>query len=329
MEDYAYASLISVLGRESVIDYPWKPELHYHDLSREQQDYLYRHPRTFSGYHKSGGPCVFHNLNGLFRPGAPLKELYDAVIIGAHRVDSCTVFNILKDMRSPLPPVILLDGEEHYDNPWEAESSFDVQKSVDWIFKQVYLKGSSWDRVSVLPCPCQFDLYDLFGIPDYPSKYPGKIVFFIGDSSGPNEGKLRKDCCEAIRKSGLPFFGGAVNMKLLYYPDYLKNIRACQINLAMGGAVYSTRRYWEIPAVGGFMLAERPYVNQGPHDFKEGVHCDFFSSPEECVDKSRYWFDHPEEAHNIAVAGNEHAKKYHSLASRGEIIIEKIKELNK
>lgn len=95
-----------------------------------------------------------------------------------------------------------------------------------------------------------------------------------------------------------------VKDQFLFGDDYSKAICGSRININFLRKVNRdevTSRSIEIPACGGFMLAERTDRHQ--EFFIEGQEADYFSSDQELLLKIDHYLKYPEEAEKIASAG--------------------------
>lgn len=92
--------------------------------------------------------------------------------------------------------------------------------------------------------------------------------------------------------------------KWLKGEDYSKALAAFRINLCFLRKMNfdtQTTRTVEIPACGGFMLAER--TDEHLAMFNEDMEAAFFSSNEELLEKCNYYLSHEEERAAVALAG--------------------------
>lgn len=86
--------------------------------------------------------------------------------------------------------------------------------------------------------------------------------------------------------------------------DYCKSLQATRINLCFLRKInfdQQTTRSVEIPACGGFMMAERTAEHLAM--FEEGKEAAFFSNNEELLDKCSYYLAHEQERAVIAELG--------------------------
>ena len=95
-----------------------------------------------------------------------------------------------------------------------------------------------------------------------------------------------------------------IHEKGLFTEDYCKALQAIHINLCFLRKINydeQTTRSVEIPACGGFMMAER--TDEHKALFEEDKEAVFFSNNEELLEKCKYYLEHEEERKRITAAG--------------------------
>ena len=98
--------------------------------------------------------------------------------------------------------------------------------------------------------------------------------------------------------------GMRIENRPLWGDDYARAICAFDINLCFlrkCNRDLQTTRTMEIPACGGFMLAER--TTEHELLFTEGHEADYFTDAQELIQKTRYYMDNPDKRRMIAAHG--------------------------
>jgi spore maturation protein CgeB len=122
-----------------------------------------------------------------------------------------------------------------------------------------------------------------------------------------------------LRVMGMPLYGD----------DYARTINSFDVNLAFlrkNNRDLQTTRSLEIPACGGFMLAERTAEHQ--RLFAEGLEADYFSSREELLEKIRYHLMNPGRRQAMAAAGRQRCLEAgYSNVDRLKSVLEQVLEM--
>lgn len=121
-----------------------------------------------------------------------------------------------------------------------------------------------------------------------------------------------------------------VRNEFLFGEDYSKAVCTTKINLNFLRKINRdevTSRSVEIPACGGFMLAER--TERHKDFFEEGIEAEFFDSKEELLAKIKAYLNKNTEREQIALAGrNRCLNSSYSMRAQLSSIMEEVEALN-
>ena len=181
--------------------------------------------------------------------------------------------------------------------------SYNIEELQGLGCPKVVLVGNGYDPEAFRPVPVNAEDHERLGgsigfIGSYEAER-GEMMYYLAANGlevrvwgdGWNRMKPRH---ENLKLEEQPLFGA----------DFAKACSAFMINLGFLRKLnrdLQTTRSVEIPACGGFMLAER--TEEHVELFKEDVEAAFFDSPEELLEKCRYYLANPDERRTIALAG--------------------------
>ena len=104
-------------------------------------------------------------------------------------------------------------------------------------------------------------------------------------------------------------------------PNYLDLLRRSKIAIAPCGKGQDTNTYWEVPACGVALLAERRTITIA-NNFAEGEEALFFETPEEMLEQCVVALQDQERLKEMAFAGRAKVLKYHTAEKRVETLLE-------
>jgi hypothetical protein len=199
-------------------------------------------------------------------------------------------------------PLVVYDTWDNCCTPVDVISNYIGGKPIDVLFKREMLADVDYGSKTI-PLP--------FGYPDTMIPVRGAIqrnldVFWAGK---PVWG-LRPLYLAAIER----MLGRQLQA---CYPqaEYAERLRSARIGISLFGTGFDTVRYWEIPAHGAMLLAERPPIRI-PNDFTDGQSAVFFDDLPELEDKLQYYRAHVDEAEQVAAAGYRHLLAHHTTSAR-------------
>lgn len=225
----------------------------------------------------------------------------------------------LKKIKNKYPAITLINWSLDDMSGWHTKSIFShfSLKLFDIVYTtKTYnlsqLKGMGIKNVKYLN---QAYSEDIHKEPKYCESHFSHEVLFIGRAE-----KERFQSMEFLAKNNIVvnIYGTGWHKKAyqnhhknliihdtpLYNQDYSNTIGCSKINLAFLSKIncdLHTSRSVEIPACGGFMLAER--TTEHCELFTEDKEAIYFSSDEELLEKVHYYLKHNEERKAIAEAG--------------------------
>lgn len=310
VQDLTYAGLVHVLGFSNVIDYRWNKKYHV----------------PYKKYPKNLG-----YIPGSFIPSLTRfnRGKYDLVMVGSAKVGSFETYLKIIDSIPASVPVVFIDGGDQsiiandlviYQRP-ELYPQILEKRPFDIIFKREMLIGQDYGD-NVHPLPMSFN-HDRVRHYDVVKKYD--VSFWAVESDA-----IRVKALDLLQdKFDCAANGTVRNQVFSQYKRkgdfYLEELARCKIVLNFRGGGWDTMRYWEVPAVGSFMISQRPQFVI-PHNFEHEKHVVFCQDDlSDLIDLCDYYLKHNDKRERIAKQGRQHLLQYHTDVHRAEYILQTIK----
>ena len=307
VQDLTYSGLVKLLGAGNVVDYHWNKKYHV----------------PYKQYPKNLGYTAGTLLGSVLR--RPLKH-FDAVVVGASKVDCFETFLEIADSIPGHMPVVFVDGGdkpgigqdlEAYDRP-ELFSAAVQKRPFDLVYKREFMLDRTYaDNVRPFPMSFNFDR-----LPSLPGSYKYDVSFWAVESWDIRTRALqlledRYDCQQNGTVRNQVF--SKYKRKGSYY---LQELSQCRVVLNFRGGGWDTMRYWEVPAVGTFMITQKPCI-MIPDNFvdrSEVVYCkDDLSDP---IDLCDHYLKHDSERERISENGRKKLIAHHTDEARASVLLE-------
>jgi hypothetical protein len=228
---------------------------------------------------------------------------FDVVIYGD--IEGFVEEQVMKSIRAAAgaTPIVLFDAQDDPLDKWDKAEAY-IGGGLRIHFKREML--SCWDY-GERTVPMPFAYADQ-RVPRGDGRARSIPLFWAGH----RQFALRRLYLEQIEAK----FGFDLS-KSYKQEKYAAALCDSRIALNVFGFGYDTVRYWEIPAHGAMLLAERMPIDI-PHNFVDGQSAVFFDDLADLEQKLAYYMEHLEESAAIASRGHVHFMKYHTASARAQ-----------
>lgn len=310
IQDFIYSGLVKTIGAENIIEAPWNINFHW----------------NYRVYPKNIGEnrgTFLKSLQAQFH-----KNSFDVVIVSCCHPETISYYlNLLSNIPEDVVTVFIDGGDRpevggDFDRLGGKKEYLEVIKKrpFDLIFKREYLIDAKYgDNVYSLPM-----CFDFNNIPALNEKFKYDVAFWAVESH-----PIRTKVLDMIEsKFDCSNNGTVKNQVMKKYKRkgqfYLQELASCKIGLNFRGAGWDTLRYWEIPALGGFMISQRPKI-MIENNFVHGediIYCkDDLSN---LVELCEYYLEHDEERRRIARNAKNRTEQFHTDVARANFILGEI-----
>lgn len=337
---FIYNGLVEHLGKENVVDYPWKGS--YHGVT-----HYYESPWYGAG--NTGQTGVYqwmtHNqpdemcwskeqVEDMLR-----AEEFAFVVVESPRVLSMQALRELRPLiEEKRLAIVLAEGEDY--------SGFELDK-VREIAPHIYLKRelrrNNKHRITAHTSKHRFQGGVESLVVGWPFSCPIRSIertqpgesydiFFSCGNTTVGTTEMRQRTADALReyshRAGINSYVAIApdhsrtedNPNLMSWPQYIGCMRASRLLVNCRGFGYDTARHWE--AAGAGLLVTETLGLIFEHEYAGMLNVVEFNSPEECVSNCEMLLADGELAGDIRAACMSYTRTYHTNEARAQKLVE-------
>ena len=316
LQDVLFSGLVKLLGSDNVVDYPWNCFFHLKNR---------KYPKNL-GF-TSGS--LFNSFINRFTSFSS----FDIAIVASAKPKCFAAYLNIMDKLSSSTPVIFVDGGDFSEiggdlirlKAMHLYEDALKKRPFDMVFKREYLADCEYPS-TVVPFPFGFN-YSRSDFLETAQSFAYDVSFWAVESDAIRTRALamledRFDC----RQNGT-----VRNQVFRKYKrkgkKYLQELQKCKIVLNFRGVGWDTLRYWEAPAIGRFMISQKPGIVI-PGNFVEGKEVVFCKDDlSDLIDLCEYYLEHEDERELIAVNARKAARERHSDLVRSKYLLDTVNAL--
>lgn len=318
LQDSVYSGLCEILGKENVFEYPFHRAKHFKPKA---------YPRNL-GFLKNDSllSALLRRLQNDF-----LKQA-DLVVVASTKPETFRNYQKIQDDIPDHCRVIFLDGGDRPEIAGDLErlKGGDLYKAVttkrpfDLIFKREYLLSDSHPE-NVIPLPFAINPALLQLPPNWQPSLIYDVTFWAVESDPVRTRAL--DLIENLWdcKSN----GTERNQTFRKYSrkgiDYIKALSQCKVTLNFRGVGWDTLRYWEVTAMGRFLVSQKPQIHI-PNNFRDHQEVIFCKDDlSDLVEICNYYLENETAREKMAAAAKLWSLKFHTHKHRAKTILDSLK----
>ncbi len=312
LEDVIFSGLRKLIGNQALCHWPLN----------------YKYVFPIKNYPKNLGYSSQAIQTATLR--APDPSRFDVVVVGSCKPDTFESYLTIVDKVAPETKVVLIDGGDRPELGGDLsrlQGEHLWRKAIearpfDFVFKREYLIGKEHPK-NVFPFPFGFNFDRL---PKHNKKAFLYDVSFWAVESDP----IRTDAIKKLQgKFDCQENGTVLNQNFKKYKRkgqfYLEELSRCKVTLNFRGGGWDTLRFWEVPALGRFMISQKPGIvipDLFEHE-KHVVYCN--DTLDDLVDLCDFYLKNDQKREEIAAEAYKHTQHYHSDIARARYLLQKLK----